>query len=106
MSELKCAVVNCVNNQEHCCCKGDIKIDGKEACKCDDTCCDSFQERRDGNDSYANALNHPKQVVCIDCDAINCAYNSNYKCVADHVDIKGCGASDCRETACATFTEK
>jgi hypothetical protein len=26
--------------------------------------------------------------------------------VADHVDIKGCGASDCRETACATFSEK
>jgi hypothetical protein len=26
--------------------------------------------------------------------------------VAEHVDIKGCGASDCRETACATFSEK
>ena len=22
------------------------------------------------------------------------------------MDIKGCGASDCRETACATFSEK
>jgi hypothetical protein len=26
--------------------------------------------------------------------------------VADHVDIKGCGADSCRETACATFAEK
>ena len=40
------------------------------------------------------------------CEAVKCIYNSNYKCVADHVDIKGCGACDCRETACATFTEK
>ena len=31
--------------------------------------------------------------------------NSNYKCIAERVDIKGNGACDCRETACATFTE-
>ncbi|MGN1146512.1 MAG: DUF1540 domain-containing protein [Acetatifactor sp.] len=42
----------------------------------------------------------------MDCEAVRCVYNSNYKCVAEHVDIKGCGACDCRETACATFTER
>ena len=33
-------------------------------------------------------------------------YNTNYKCYAEHVDIKGCGACDCGETACATFKER
>ncbi|MDE7013318.1 MAG: DUF1540 domain-containing protein, partial [Kineothrix sp.] len=42
----------------------------------------------------------------IDCEAVRCVYNSNYKCHAEHVDIKGYGACDCRETACATFKEK
>jgi hypothetical protein len=30
-------------------------------------------------------------------------YNTNYKCHAEHVDIKGNGACDCHQTACGTF---
>ena len=50
--------------------------------------------------------NHPSTVISIDCEAVKCVYNSNYKCTASHVDIKGCGACDCGETACSTFKEK
>lgn len=104
MAELKCAVENCVYNKSEYCCKGDIMVGGRHACCDDDTCCESFSEA--GRDRYTSALEHPSKVISIDCEAVNCMYNSNYKCTADHVDIKGCGACDCRETACATFTEK
>ena len=83
MAELKCGVNNCTYNNDRCCCKGDIMVGGKSAQQEDDTCCDSFKQRSGDSTS-----------------------NTNYKCYAEHVDIKGCGACDCRETACATFKEK
>ena len=106
MAELKCAVENCTYNKEHLCCKGDIMVGGKHACKEEDTCCESFAERKGAQDSYTSSLSHPGSVISIDCEAVKCVYNSNFKCVAEHVDIKGVGACDCKETACATFTEK
>ena len=105
MAELKCSVDNCAYNKSECCCKGDILVGGKHACCDDDTCCESFAESK--GDRFTNALNnHPSTVISIDCEAVKCVYNSNYKCTAAHVDIKGCGACDCKETTCATFTEK
>ncbi|MBD5460263.1 MAG: DUF1540 domain-containing protein [Lachnospiraceae bacterium] len=106
MADLKCAVENCTYNKECLCSKGDIMVGGRHACCTDETCCDSFTQRREGIDSYTSALDHPSRTISIDCEAKNCVYNNNYKCVADHVDIRGCGACDCRETACATFQER
>lgn len=104
MADLKCAVENCMYNDQKYCCKGDIMVGGKSACCTDETCCESFAQTRE--DSFSNAVGEPTKTISIDCEAVKCMYNSNYKCVADHVDIKGCGACDCRETACATFKEK
>ena len=106
MAELKCGVENCTYNEEKRCCKGDIMVGGKHACCDEDTCCESFAQKREGHDAYTSSLSHSSPTISIDCEAVKCIYNSNYKCVAEHVDIKGCGACDCRETACATFTEK
>ena len=106
MADLKCVVENCTYNKDCLCSKGDIMVGGKHACDCDGTCCESFAQKREGRESFSDSLAHPSQTISIDCEAVKCIYNSNYKCVADHVDIKGCGACDCRETACATFTEK
>lgn len=106
MADLKCVVENCTYNKDCLCSKGDIMVGGKHACDCDGTCCESFAQKREGRESFSNSLSHPSHTISIDCEAVKCIYNSNYKCVADHVDIKGCGACDCRETACATFTEK
>ena len=103
MAELKCGVENCGYNQDCCCCKGDIMVGGQHACDCGDTCCESFSQRR--GDSYTSSLFHPSRTISIDCEATNCTYNSNYKCHADHVDIRGCGAADCKETECATFKD-
>ncbi len=104
MANLDCTVDSCVYNKSECCCKGDIMVGGKHAHNEDDTCCESFSERR--GDSYISALEHPSKTISIDCEATKCKYNSSYKCYAEHVDIKGGEANDCRETACATFEEK
>ena len=104
MTDLKCSVENCVYNKSECCCKGDILVGGKHAENKNDTCCESFAQ--EGKDHVTSALEHPSKMISIDCEAVKCIYNSNYKCTAEHIDIKGCGACDCRETACATFTEK
>lgn len=106
MAELKCQAVNCTYNKEKLCSKGDIMVGGKHADNVDDTCCESFAERRASLDSYASSLDHPSKTISIDCEAVKCMYNSNYKCIADHVDIQGNKANTSTETACATFKEK
>ena len=104
MAELCCSVENCAYNDQCYCCKGDINVGGENADRVEATCCESFRERREG--AYTSALDHPSRIISIDCEATRCVFNEDYKCQADHVDIRGCGAKGCRETSCATFKEK
>lgn len=104
MAVLECAVKSCSYNQDARCCKGDIMVGGKHARKEDDTCCESY--RSENEDHYSSALDHPCTIISIDCEAVTCVYNSNYKCHAESVSIKGSNACNCKETACATFKEK
>lgn len=106
MTELKCGVQNCVYNKDNLCSKGEINVGGKHACSCEGTCCESFAKHREGLDAFTSSISHPSNMISIDCEAVKCIYNKNYKCSAQHVDIKGCAAEGCRETSCATFTEK
>ena len=104
MAELKCAAENCVYNKSEYCCKGDIMVGGKHADCEEDTCCESFADAK--NDRFTSAIEHPSKVISIDCEAVDCTYNKNYRCAASHVDIIGSRANDSRETACGTFKEK
>lgn len=104
MAELKCGAENCYFNKEKYCCKGDIMVGGKHAETKDCTCCDSFVVRK--SDSYSSALSHPSPTISIDCEAVKCIYNANYRCQAEHVDIKGGSAETSAETICSTFREK
>lgn len=104
MAQLNCGVLNCAYNKDEYCCKGDIMVGGRHAVQESDTCCDSFIEAKE--DRFTSALEHPSKFISIDCEAVKCVYNSNYKCVAEHVDIKGFGADNSKETLCATFKEK
>ena len=83
---------------------GDIMVGGKHASCSAETCCESFTEKK--GDSFKSAVEHPSEYISIDCEAAKCMYNENYKCTASRVDIRGCGACDCKETACATFDGK
>lgn len=104
MSDLTCGVTNCTYNKDYCCCKGDIMVGGKHACDCDSTCCESFHKR--SGDTFTSAVSHPSNTISIDCEAVKCVYNSDYRCNAEHVDIKGGSAATSRETLCATFKER
>lgn len=103
MAELNCGATNCCYNKDCYCCKGDIMVGGKHASEKDDTCCESFHDRR--NDSYTSSLDHACKTISIDCEAVKCIYNSNYKCNPDHVDIRGSHANGSKETSCGTFRE-
>lgn len=39
---IHCDSTNCSHNRNHLCCNGSVKIAGNNACRCDETCCDSF----------------------------------------------------------------
>lgn len=103
MAELKCGVENCSYNKDKYCCKGDIMVGGRHADDSKGTSCESFSQKRDGG--YVSSLEHACKTINIDCEATKCVYNANYKCHAEHVDIKGMGANDCGQTECATFQE-
>lgn len=103
MADLKCGVENCSYNADRCCCKGDIMVGGRHAKNEADTCCESFVNKT--ADNASNAC-HPQRTISIDCEASKCVYNSDYKCTADHVDIRGNNACDCDATNCATFKER
>ena len=104
MAELKCQADTCTYNKERCCCKGDIMVGGKHAQCCDDTCCESFTQKR--GESLTSATSHPSPTISVDCEVSKCVYNANYKCTAEHVEISGSGADTSRETCCSAFKEK
>lgn len=103
MAELRCGATGCTYNKDMYCCKGDILVGGKNAKEQDETCCESFLPKRE--DSYTSAIEHACKTISIDCEAANCIYNANYKCQAEHVDIKGSHACVRGETCCATFKD-
>ena len=104
MADLNCSVENCVYNKSEYCCKGDIMVGGKHACTKEGTCCESFSDAK--NDRFTSAIEHPSKIISIDCEAVKCIYNSDYKCNADNVKIGGSNACDCQQTSCATFRER
>lgn len=104
MAALECSAKECAYNEDCKCCKGDIMVGGQHACKCGDTCCESF--RSETMDHFSSALDHPCSTISIDCEVTNCMHNSNYKCHAQQVKIEGNRATNCKDTACGTFQEK
>ena len=77
MADLKCVVESCTYNKDCLCSKGDIMVAGKHACNCDDTCCESFDHKREGADSFTSSIAHPSKTISIDCEAVKCVHNSN-----------------------------
>ena len=72
MPELKCTVQTCLHNQNYYCDLDSIKVGGSSAKHAQDTCCDSFEERKDGN-SYSNTMKEASPKSEIDCKATECS---------------------------------
>ncbi len=107
MPELKCTVQTCVHNQQFLCDLDKIQVGGDNAKNPQETCCDSFQERKEG--SYANSMSNSmaagKASDCssVDCKATKCMYNENCACHAGKISVEGGNARDAGGTECATF---
>ena len=101
MTQLDCSVRNCKYNEDNCCCKENIQVDGSSARQSNETCCGSFVEK--GTTSVSNSTLEPKKPTNVDCKAEKCHYNENCKCHANRIDIQGSNACCCGETECATF---
>lgn len=101
MTKLDCTVTNCLHNSDNRCCKQAIIVDGYDAREKEETCCGSFDENREG--SFRNVFKTPENRLEIDCEAVNCIYNENRHCHAEHIDVSGDGASRAEHTQCATF---
>lgn len=99
MAELRCGAEQCSYNSDHLCCKGDIMVGETGFGELKNVNCDSFREKGE-NDQFRSSLDHPCETIRIDCEANQCIFNSNYKCVAKRVDITSLGSSSAK---CATY---
>ena len=102
MPELKCTVLNCMHNQNYYCNLDKISVGGNKATKAEDTCCDSFEEKKSG--TYSNSTMEASPCCSIDCKAVECCYNDSCKCQAGKISVEGGNACSCEGTECATFS--
>lgn len=54
MTNLSCNASTCTHNADKCCCLSGIDVKGANACTCDETCCGSFDNKKE-NGSARNA---------------------------------------------------
>ena len=101
MTVLSCSAVTCVYNKEELCSKGDIKVGGSEATKKDQTCCESFIERKAGSMSNSEKIGYT--TIGIECEAQECVYNEERECFAGAINVGGNEAATSEETRCSTF---
>ena len=105
MPALQCSAMTCVYNKDELCSKGDIKVGGTGATRPDETCCESFMERKD---SMSNSMTGADggcgcTTVGVSCDAMSCKSNDHCKCVAGAINIDGQDACTMTETCCSSF---
>ena len=91
MPELRCTVQTCLHNKEFYCDLNAIQVGGSSARRSQETCCDSFGERKAS----------PKSDI--DCKAVECMYNDDCRCFAGKISVEGSNACRCEQTECATF---
>lgn len=101
MTYLDCTVTGCAYNEDKCCCKGDIKVEGDGAKRTEETCCGSFLER--GETKSSNTAKRVSKEIDVKCEVCSCEFNEDCKCSAEHIGIAGGDACVCGETECASF---
>ena len=105
MPELKCTVQTCVHNDQFLCRLDKIQVGGNNAKNPQETCCDSFEERKgSAQNSYGNSAGQTASACSsVDCQATQCRYNDNCQCHAGKISVEGSNACQCGQTECATF---
>lgn len=101
MTYLDCSVRGCSYNDDGCCCKTGIQVEGREATEPNGTCCGSFAGR--GSGAASNAARNASKELEVACQAAHCRFHEGGKCTASHIGISGSSACTCGETECASF---
>ena len=104
MTDLTCSAEHCAYNSDRYCCKGDIQVDGANACHCSDTCCASFKES--GCGCASNHVGTPSRSIGVSCDAVSCVYNENHECSAKDIAIAGHQAKHASQTECTSYQKR
>lgn len=114
-NQLKCDAENCLYNRSHLCSAEEIEVQGGHTMGGRFTYCGTFSSKSlgnyvssVGNMNYSGAI---QQVISDDlvmdpkvlCNAVNCTYNSDKVCEADHVQIQNEVSSTAEQTECQTF---
>ncbi|HIS80975.1 MAG TPA: DUF1540 domain-containing protein [Candidatus Scatomonas merdavium] len=103
MPALSCSAITCVYNDGELCSKGDIRIGGQNAMHADETCCESFMERKEGSMTNSMGEGCGCTNVGVYCEACDCVSNDKSKCVAGAINIDGRGACCMEDTRCGSF---
>ncbi len=103
MPELKCTVQTCLHNKNFYCDLDGIVVGGSSAKRAEETCCDSFEERKESMMNYSDVTGEASAMSDIDCKATDCMYNHECQCHAGKISVEGSRACQCGETECATF---
>ncbi len=103
MTKLTCNVTSCASNCDNCCCQPAIKVQGKGACQCCETECQSFQKKGSGEVSNNTQFSHANPECEVKCTANHCVFNDMGGCTASHISIMGNGAEKRSETNCESF---
>ena len=104
MPKLDCSATSCTYNKDKLCAKGDILVGGFDAQNPSETSCNSFIGA--GRDCYCNSSASGKEKIAVACEAINCVFNENRSCTAEHIGISGNHAHSSSETECASFKNR
>lgn len=102
MTKLDCNVVSCSYNEDNCCRRADIQVEGTDARTPSETSCGSFEPR--GCGCAKNETGVPAKATAVACEAVECRFNREKKCSADHIGIAGGHADSFRETECGSFS--
>ena len=94
MPELRCTVQTCLHNKDFYCALDGSVAGGGSATTAEQTCCDSFEERR-GGDTYSNVTGEASPKSDIDCKAVECRYNEDWQCHAGKISVEGSNACQC-----------
>lgn len=105
MPALNCTARTCVYNKNEYCSKEDIQVGGTTAKTVDETCCNSFVERKAGMENAVDTGCGCKTIQ-VDCKAGECTFNNDKKCEANQITITGASACKCDETCCGSFSKR
>ena len=101
MTVLDCNVVNCTYNEDNCCRRQDVHVEGTQAKTPSETRCGSFAPK--GCGCGTNSVGAPEKATNVLCEAVECKFNESKNCAAQHIGIAGGHADSVRETECGSF---